>query len=512
MAAVKEGRTRFHPPEREKIFNHWMENIEPWCISRQLWWGHQIPVWYGPEGSLFCAMTEDAAQAAATARFGKPVDLKRDPDVLDTWFSSALWPFSTLGWPEQTPELAKFYPTQTLVTAADILFFWVARMMMMGEEFMGREPFADVVLHGLVRDAKGKKMSKTTGNVIDPLDLIERYGADALRFSLCAMTAMGRDVKLDERRIEGYRNFATKIWNASRFAEMNGCARQAGFDPAGVIQALNRWVLGEAARAAADIAAGIEGFRYNEAADAAYRFVWGVFCDWYLELAKPVLQGEGGDAAKAETQATTAFVIDQIALMLHPFMPFITEELWAITGANGPAREGLLCHAAWPELSHLAAPEAEAEIGLIVDLISEVRSLRVETNVPGAEKIELALVEASPATQAAVTNWADPIRKIARVETIRFVDAAPPQSAIVVVRGVTVALPLGGLIDIPAEKARLAKESDKLKGELAGIARKLGNADFVARAPEEVVEENRERLEAGEARLKRLAEALQRLG
>ncbi len=556
MAAVREGRTKLHPPERDKIFFNWMENIEPWCISRQLWWGHQIPAWYGmlmqnmPDSGevfstpvykkIFVAGNEAEALAQAAIYYGSSVKMcetsaefdelahkiifegrgegrlfpiYRDPDVLDTWFSSALWPFSTLGWPETTPELKKFYPTSTLVTAADILFFWVARMMMMGEEFMGETPFADVILHGLVRDGKGKKMSKTTGNVIDPLVLIDKYGADALRFTLAAMTSQGRDLKLDEKRVEGYRNFTTKIWNAARFAEMNGCVRVAGFEPAKVQATLNQWVIGEAAKAVAEVSMAIEAYRYNDAADAAYKFVWGVYCDWYLELAKPVLQGEGADAAtRTETQATTAFVLDEIARLLHPFMPFLTEELWAVKGEQGPARESMLCLSTWPQLEGLENPAAEAEIGFVVDLINEIRSVRSEANVPGAEQVKLVLVAGKPTTQAFVTRWNATILRLARAAEITFADAAPPQSAQVIVRGEVVAMPLAGLIDIGAEKTRLEKEHAKLVADIAGTERKLANADFVARAPEEVVEENRERIETARARMQRVDEALKRLG
>jgi valyl-tRNA synthetase len=513
LAAVRDGRTSFVPKEREKIYFQWLENIEPWCISRQLWWGHQIPAWYGPDKHVFVAMDEGGAMAQALAHYGQEQPLTRDPDVLDTWFSSALWPFSTMGWPQKTPELAKYYPTATLVTGADIIFFWVARMMMMGLEFMDDVPFRDVIIHGLVRDAKGKKMSKTTGNVIDPLDLIDKYGADALRFTLAAMTAQGKDVKLDEKRVEGYRNFATKIWNAARFAEMNGCARVSGFDPHGVQQTLTKWVLGEAAKAAADIAAAIEAYRYNEAADAAYRFVWGVFCDWYLELAKPVLQGEeASPAERAETQATAAFVLDQIAAMLHPFMPFLTEELWAIKGEEGPARAALLCLSEWPELAGLENAAAEAEIGFIVDLVSEIRSVRAEANVPGAEQVKLVLVAGSQSTKDAVARWNATILRLARASEISLADTAPAQSAIVVVRGESVAMPLAGLIDIGAEKARLQKEAARLEADIAGTERKLANADFVARAPEEVVEENRERIRDAGARRTKVLEALARLG
>lgn len=512
MAAVRAGRTRLHPPEREKIFFQWMENIEPWCVSRQLWWGHQIPAWYGPDGKPFVAIDEKEAAEAAARHYGQAVELTRDPDVLDTWFSSALWPFSTLGWPEKTAELAKFYPTTTLVTAADILFFWVARMMMMGEEFMGETPFADVILHGIVRDEKGKKMSKTTGNVIDPLSVIDQYGADAMRFTLAAMASSGRDIKLSMARVEGYRNFATKIWNAARFAEMNGCARVDGFDPHAVRETLNRWVLGEASKAARDVGLAIEAFRFNDAADAAYRFVWGTFCDWYVELSKPVLQAEGDSAAKAETRATVAHVIDLIAALLHPFMPFLTEELWAVKGEEGPARSGLLCHADWPALAGLEDAAAEAEIGFVVDLISEIRSVRTEINVAGGAQVELVLVAAKPETRAVVGRWEAMIARQARASAIRFADVAPAQSAQMVVRGETVAMPLAGLIDLGAEKTRLAKELSKLEGEISGVERKLSNAEFIAKAPEEVIEENRERIADAKARQGKIREALARLG
>jgi len=512
MAAVRDGRTRLHPSEREKIFFQWMENIEPWCVSRQLWWGHQIPAWYGPDGTPFVALDEAAAQVEAAAHYGAPVKLERDPDVLDTWFSSALWPFSTLGWPKDTPELAKFYPTSTLVTAADILFFWVARMMMMATEFMGQTPFADVILHGIVRDEKGKKMSKTTGNVIDPLTVIDQYGADAMRFTLAAMASSGRDIKLSMARVEGYRNFATKIWNAARFAEMNGCVRVAGFDPHMVRETLNRWVLGEAARAAREVAAGIEAYRFNDAADAAYRFVWGTFCDWYVELSKPVLQAEGNSAAKDETRATVAFVIDVIASLLHPFMPFMTEELWAVKGEAGPARTGLLCHADWPGLTGLENAAAEAEIGFVVDLISEIRSVRTEINVAGGAQVELVLVGASAGTRAIVGRWEAMIARQARASSIGFAENAPHQSAQIVVRGETIAMPLAGLIDLGAETSRLNKELAKLDGEIGGVERKLANAEFIAKAPEEVIEENRERIAEARARQAKIRDALTRLG
>lgn len=521
LAAVRDGKTRITPESWTKTYNDWLENIEPWCVSRQLWWGHQIPAWYGPDGECFVAESEAGAQALALGHYGGPVELKRDDDVLDTWFSSALWPFSTLGWPEETAELKRYYPTATLVTGFDIIFFWVARMMMMGLNFMDEVPFRDVYLHAMVRDEKGAKMSKSKGNVIDPLVLIDTYGADALRFTFAAMAAQGRDIKLATSRVEGYRNFATKIWNAARFAEINGCLRAEGFDPAAVKLPLNRWILSEAARTAEAVAAGIESFKFNEAADSAYRFVWGQFCDWYLELSKPVLQAEeldaAGTAARAETQATVAHVIDLICQLLHPFMPFLTEELWAQKANAGAARAvpageaGLVCLTRWPELSALVDEKAEAEIGFVVDLISDIRSIRSETNVPGGTQVPLVLVKASAATRAAVKAWAPMIERLARLSAIEFADEAPGQSAQIIVRGEVAALPLAGIIDLDAERARLNKELGKLDQDILAVERKLGNPDFMARAPEEIVEENRERKAAAEARKLKIAEALERL-
>ncbi|MDP3410412.1 valine--tRNA ligase [Bosea sp. (in: a-proteobacteria)] len=518
LKAVQDGRTKFTPENWTKVYYDWLENIEPWCVSRQLWWGHQIPAWYGPDGEVFVAESEAAAQALALGHYGGAVQLTRDEDVLDTWFSSALWPFSTLGWPDETAELKRYYPTATLVTAFDIIFFWVARMMMMGLNFMDEVPFRDVYIHAIVRDEKGAKMSKSKGNVIDPLVLIDQYGADALRFTLAAMAAQGRDIKLATNRVEGYRNFATKIWNAARFAEMNGCARVAGFDPAQVKLPLNRWILSEAATAAEGIAAGIPSFKFNEAAGAAYRFVWNQFCDWYLELAKPVLQGEGVDAdEKAETQATVAHVIDLICQLLHPFMPFLTEELWAQKAGEGAARvlsagdASLVCLTRWPDLSALKNEAAEAEIGFVVDLISDIRSVRSEVNVPAGTQAPLVLVNASVATRATVEAWAPMIERLARVSEIAFSDAAPAQSAQIIVRGEVAALPLAGIIDLEVERTRLTKEMAKLDQDIAVVDKKLGNPDFMARAPEEIVEENRERRAAAEARKLKIAEALARL-
>jgi valyl-tRNA synthetase len=430
--------------------------------------------------------------------------LTRDEDVLDTWFSSALWPFSTLGWPDKTSELARFYPTSTLVTGFDIIFFWVARMMMMGLHFMKEIPFHDVYIHALVRDASGAKMSKSKGNVIDPLAIIDGYGADALRFTLAAMAAQGRDIKLSTQRVEGYRNFATKLWNAARFAEMNGCASVAGFDPKSAKETLNRWIAHETAHAAAEITAAIEVYRFNDAAASAYRFVWNIYCDWYLELAKPLLTGADG-APKSETQAMVAWARDEILKMLHPFMPFITEELWAVTGKHVK----LLALGEWPQLQGLADDEAEAEIGWVIDLVTAIRSMRAEMNIIAA--IPLVLANASAETKARAERWAEFIKRLARISEISSATAAPQGSAQLVVRGEVAALPLKGVVDLGAERARLGKEMQKAEADIARVDAKLGNANFVARAPEEVVEEEKEKREEALGRKAKIAEALARL-
>jgi valyl-tRNA synthetase len=510
LAAVRDGRTSFIPKNWEKTYFDWLENIQPWCISRQLWWGHQIPAWYAPDGEVFVAMSEDEAHEAAEKHFGRKVELVRDEDVLDTWFSSALWPFSTLGWPDDAPEVKRYYPTSVLVTGFDIIFFWVARMMMMGLHFMGEIPFHDIYIHALVRDEKGAKMSKSKGNVIDPLDLIEKFGADALRFTLAAMAAQGRDIKLATSRVEGYRNFATKLWNAARFAEMNGCARIDGFAPHDVKADVNRWILGEAEKAVAEVTAAIEAYRFNDAANGVYRFVWNIFCDWYVELSKPVLQGDDG-AAKDEARATTAHVLDIIIQMLHPFMPFLTEELWEIKGAEGPARTSLLALADWPVPQGFDHAGAEAEIGWMVDLISEIRSVRSEMNVPASAQMPLVLIGVGADVRARAERGFDTLKRLARVSEVSFADAAPANSAQMIVRGSVIALPLEGTIDIGAERVRLTKEIGKLEGEVKKIDAKLGNADFVARAPDEVVEENRERRSDSISRIEKMTAALERL-
>jgi valyl-tRNA synthetase len=509
IAAARDGRVKFVPERGRDDFFRWMENIEPWCISRQLWWGHQIPAWYGPDKKVFVALSEGEARAEARQHYGKDVTLERDPDVLDTWFSSALWPFSTLGWPDQTPALNKYYPTNVLVTGWDILFFWVARMMMMGMHFMPDVPFRTVYLHGLVTDEKGQKMSKSKGNAMDPLELIDKYGADALRFTMASLAAnQASRLRLSPARVEGSRNFATKLWNATRFAEMNGAALPKGFDPAGVKLTVNKWMLAELARANAAIDTAIAEFRLNEAASALYEFIWGIVCDWYVELTKPILQGADGPE-KDETRAVTAFVLRETVKLLHPVMPFITEELWDKLGHRG--EHGALIVQPWPAPPTIDA-DADAEMGWLVKLISDIRSARSELNVPAAAKLKLLVVGADETTKKRLDTHRAALERLARVEGVEAADAAPRSALQIVVGEATYALPVGEVIDLATESVRLQKEIKKLADEVGKIDAKLGNANFVARAPEEVVEEQRERRQQAEQTRARLAAALQRLG
>ncbi len=510
IAAVREGRTKFVPQQYENLFFAWMDNIKPWCVSRQLWWGHRIPAWYGPDGEVFVAETEAEAQSAAEKHYGRATDLSRDEDVLDTWFSSALWPFSTLGWPDETPELKRYYQTDVLVTGFDIIFFWVARMMMMGLEFLHEEPFHTVYMHALVRDEKGQKMSKTKGNVIDPLALIEEYGADATRFTLAAMAAQGRDIRLAIGRVEGYRNFVTKLWNAARFLEMNGCARVENYDPKANRLPLNRWIVGATARAAAAVTRGIEDYKFNEAANAAYDFVWGTFCDWYVEFSKPVLTGPD-EAARDETRATASFVLDQILKLLHPIMPFVTEELWRATGSEGPARESLLILAEWPKLDGLEDAEADAELDWLMQLISTVRSVRTDLNVPGGAKLPLLVLSPDAETMRRLVASSALVARLARVESISPVNQLPAGAARFVIGDTIWALPLEGIIDIAAEIARLEKDGAKLDAEIAQIERKLANEQFVAKAPPEIIDEQRERRATAQARREKIRQAIEGL-
>jgi valyl-tRNA synthetase len=511
LKVVKDGKTRIIPEQHESVYFQWLENIEPWCISRQLWWGHQIPVWYGPDDHVFVELSEADALAAAERHFGRKVTLRRDEDVLDTWFSSGLWPFSTLGWPDATPELKRYYPTSILVTGFDILFFWVARMMMLGLNFMNEVPFREVYIHGLVLDKHGKKMSKSKGNVVDPLELMDEFGADALRFTLAALATQSGNLKLSTDRIKGYRNFGTKLWNAARFTGLNGCVRVAGYDPKMARETLNRWALGEAERAVCEVTAGIEAYRFSDAANAAYRFVWNIFCDWYVELSKPILEGPDGPA-KDETRATVAFLIDEIVKLLHPFMPFITEELWAVKGEEGPPRQSVLALASWPQPYGLSAADAEAEVGWVVDLVSEISSARAETNVPAGAQIPLALINPSREVKERAERWRETIKRLARLSALGFADQAPEGAVQLVVRGEVAELPLADLVDLAAERSRLKKDLAKLDGEIAKIDAKLNNESFMAKAREEAIDEQRERREEAVTRRTKLAEALKRLG
>jgi valyl-tRNA synthetase len=619
IAAVRTEKTKFVPKNWEKTFFEWMENIQPWCISRQLWWGHQIPAWYGPDKQIFVAESEEAAIQIASDHYKRTVRITkredadyvervvdildqrraiktdrdreitiyRDEDVLDTWFSSALWPFSTLGWPDKTPELKRYYPTSALVTGFDIIFFWVARMMMMGLHFQKEVPFRDVYIHRLVRDATGAKMSKSKGNVVDPLGVIDDFGADALRFTLARGAAQGHDIRLGPQDVENNRNFATKLWNAARFVEFNGAARVEGFYPKSAKEKLNRWIAHETAKAAAEITQAIEAYAFNEAAGAAYRFVWNVYCDWYVELTKPILfvgnwidnaiqdlanapeyrnhtpqrvievilnpnflmseakrlQADGvqgahllADAANSiqttasdkqaylrrivETRAMAAWALDEILKILHPFMPFITEELWAVTAEQGPKRTNLLALSEWPKLEGLADDKAEAEIGWVIDLVTAIRSVRAELNVPASAKLWLGVTVTHTEQPTTLLNWSEvvdrwegAIKTLARISEIALISQPGhmPGQVNLVVRGRLAVLDVRGAIDFAAERARLAKEMQKADADITRVDGKLGNANFVARAPEEVVEEEKEKRAEAVGRKAKIAEALERL-
>ncbi|MCC7048756.1 MAG: valine--tRNA ligase, partial [Alphaproteobacteria bacterium] len=553
IQAVEQGRTKFVPEHWTKTYYDWMRNIQPWCVSRQLWWGHQIPAWYGrkqvePNGwasidddpDIFVAETEAEAIQLARARFGCEVrvlapppdgDLApvfqqiigaelagkprwepiwRDPDVLDTWFSSGLWPFSTLGWPDKTPELQRYYPGDVLVTGFDIIFFWVARMMMLGIHFMdGEVPFREVYIHALVRDERGQKMSKSKGNIIDPLEVIDQYGCDALRFTFAALATPGRDIKLATSRVEGYRNFATKLWNAARFAEMNKCAPVDGFDPAGNRQTVNRWIVSEAAAVTRRVAQAIETYRFDDAAAALYQFAWGTFCDWYLEFAKPILGGTDA-AAAAETRATVAWAIRRILRVLHPVMPFVTEELgqhFPLPGDKPMIREN------WPEdAASLTDDRAAAEMNWVVKLIEAIRSIRAQYNVPG-KSLTAALAHASPATAKRLDTHRELIQSLGRLEKIEVAaaDAGAKGAIESVVDEAALRLFIADAVDKPTELKRIGKELDKIVAEAGKLRAKLGNEGFLAKAPPEVVEEMRERLAEAETTIARLTEARDRL-
>ena len=505
LKAVQDGDTKFVPENWDKTYYNWLNDIQPWCISRQLWWGHQIPVWYDEEGNEYCAMSEEEAVAKSGGK-----SLTRDEDVLDTWFSSALWPFSTLGWPHKTPELERYYKTDVLITGFDIIFFWVARMMMQGIHFMKEVPFHTVYINSIVVDKNGKKMSKSLGNVLDPLELFDAYGADATRFALASQEVQSRrTLRMSDQAAEGGQRFATKLWNAARFAEMNGCARVAGFDPASAQHTLNRWIATETGRCIAEVTAALENFRFNDAAGAVYRFTWNLFCDWYLELAKPIFNGDD-EAAKTETRATAAWAIDEILKLLHPFMPFLTEELWDRLGDEGAKADGLLMLTAWPE-AKLADQAAADEINWLVTLISEIRSVRAEMNVPAGAKVSIVIVGANEETGNRLKTHEAAILRLARAETVDLANAAPSGSAQIIVGEAIVCLPLAGVIDLGAEKARLQKEAGKLEGEIRKIEAKLSNPKFIDRAPEEVVDGEREKIAESREKMDKVQIALNRL-
>ncbi len=505
--AVRNGEVQILPEQDRKVYFNWLENIEPWCISRQLWWGHQIPVWFDDEGKEYCAATEAEAQAMAPGK-----TLTRDPDVLDTWFSSGLWPIGTLGWPEQTDELAKYFPTSVLITGFDIIFFWVARMMMMQYAVVDQKPFDTVYVHALVRDEKGKKMSKSLGNVLDPLDLIDEYGADAVRFTLTAMAAMGRDLKLSTARIAGYRNFGTKLWNAHRFAEMNGVfedgvAAVTYTSHTQVDHTLNKWIIGETARVREEVDAALDNYRFNDAANALYAFVWGKVCDWYVELSKPLLQDDAPEAA--ETRQTLNWVLDQCLVLLHPIMPYITEELWQTTAT----RSKMLVHGDWPTYStaEMLDADADRELNWVIGLIESIRSARAQMHVPAGLKVPMLYTDMDDAGQTAWDRNEAMIKRLARVETLEKTESFPKGTVSIAAPGASFGLPLAGLIDIDAEKARLQKSLDKLGKEIGGLKGRLNNPKFAASAPAEVVAEAQSNLDARQEEADQLQAALNRL-
>ena len=514
LEAVRSGTTTFVPENWDKTYFNWLDDIQPWCISRQLWWGHQIPVWYDADGNQYCAATEEEAIAKAGGKA-----LTRDEDVLDTWFSSALWPFSTLGWPDQTPELARYYKTDVLITGFDIIFFWVARMMMQGIHFMDEVPFHTVYINSIVVDPKGKKMSKSVGNVIDPLEMIDQFGADATRYALASQEVQARrTLRMGPAAVEGARNFGTKLWNAARFAEINACygdpaahtdadPQTPAIRPGSQTQVVNRWIVGETARTAAAVTTALEELKFNEASSLLYDHIWKVFCDWYVEFAKPLLSGEDAEA-RDETRATMTWALDHCLILLHPIMPFITEELWD----NLAARDGLLVHHDWPTLApDLADADADDEMGWVIRLIEEIRSVRAEMNVPAGAKIDMVLTGVGTDVVERMTRNAALIERLARLSSWRVAEEAPSGSITVVLDTCAVNLPLADIIDVSAETARLTKARKKAESEALGIEKKLSNQGFLAKAPVEVVEEQRERLATAQSEAARLAAALGRL-
>ena len=503
LDAVKSGKVKLIPDSEEKTYYHWLKNIEPWCISRQLWWGHQIPVWFDENGDQYCAENLQSAQELA----GNGVRLTQDPDVLDTWFSSGLWPIGTLGWPEKTPALDEYFPTSTLITGQDILFFWVARMMMMQLAVVDKIPFSTVYLHGLVRDAKGKKMSKSTGNVVDPLDIIDEYGADALRFTNAAMASIGGVLKLDMQRIVGYRNFGTKLWNAARYAEMNGAQPSTGNLP-NPKENLNKWIMGETSKVLNEVQISFENFRFNDAANSLYAFIWGKVCDWYVELSKPLFSSSNKNVI-TETQETMGWVIDQCLILLHPIMPFITEELWGSLGK----RSSLLVHQNWPNYptTDLVEPEADQEMNWVISLIENIRSARQQMHVPAGLKIPLIYQEMTVGAQKTFERNSIMIMKLARISDAERINNFPKGTVSVSASGAIFGLPLADVIDIEAEKNRLVKAEEKLMKEINSMEGRLNNPKFVNSAPPEVVNETRDNVVKRKEEQSQVTKALKRL-
>jgi len=501
LDAVKNGEIKIIPESGEKTYYHWLNNIEPWCISRQLWWGHQVPVWFDKDGNQYCAVTESDAQKQA----GSDVQLTRDPDVLDTWFSSGLWPIGTLGWPEDSSALNQYFPTSTLVTGQDILFFWVARMIMMQLAVRNEIPFDTVYLHGLVRDAKGKKMSKSTGNVVDPIDIIDEYGADALRFTNASMASIGGVLKLDTQRIAGYRNFGTKLWNAARFASLNEA--NFGLSLPAAKETVNRWIVGETVKTLNEVNIAFDQFRFNDAAQALYSFVWGTVCDWFVELSKPLLNSDDSKI-KNETRQTMGWVIDHCLILLHPIMPFITEELWETLSK----RNEMLVHCDWPEYdSALIDHAADLEMNWVVNLIESIRSARAQLRVPAGLKIPMIFVEMDSEAKQAWENNSEMIQKLARITELTSADEIPKGSIAISAKGASFALPLEGIIDVEEEKKRLSKSLDKLQKEISALKGRLQNSKFIESAPEEVILETKENLVLREEEEAKLSSAASQL-
>jgi valyl-tRNA synthetase len=507
------------PKSWEKTYFNWMENIQPWCVSRQLWWGHQIPAWFAADGTCYVAETEEAAQLLA----GAGVALTRDPDVLDTWFSSALWPFGTLGWPDQDTMLDRHYPNDVLISGFDILFFWDARMAMQGIHFMEEVPWKTLYLHGLVRAADGSKMSKSKGNTVDPLGLIDQYGADALRFFMAAMESQGRDIKMDESRVAGYRNFATKLWNAARFAQSNGIGGSRSVSAPKAELAVNRWIIGEVVSTVEKLNKAFAEFRFDGMADVIYHFVFDQFCDWYLELLKPILQAQSGDdgaepqpslvnADADEAREVAGWALDQILVMLHPFMPFITEELWHAMSDPAQPRAHDIIHAQWPEPNATIDADAVAEINWVIDTISKTRSFKAELNIPPGTRLTANIADPQVSTMSVIARQVAALSRLGRIDSFVYAPVATNNVAQIVVGGDTVVFALDDVIDLDAERSRITKALEAARKERDALAGRLSNAAFVEKAKPEAVEKARADHAEKAAEAERLTVALARLG